>query len=424
MIPFELPVKFNIAPIHPEENKAGFVNYVTRVGGMTTEDINALIENIIIGKTREFTSNMTIGQIVSDKNAFKKGVVEHVEKELEENGFKASSANIADIVDPPGVDYFKNLMRKATSEANSTSSIAVAEAEKTRIVGEKTHEVTTRQEQATREAVAKGVESAQSVLVAGYEKDLQVARTTNKKLEELNKIEAQMETQQRQIEVDSELNRRRQQQELERLRSEKVITATAESEAVLKAAEMRASAIKIAADANLFELTRKAEADLVQRQKQAEADLYMKTREAEGTRLTAEADLVAQTNKATGIRLQLEAQARGLDEIFKVSHGNPELASQYLLMKEGRIFDADGLFDRLGKHQADAIHGLQPKIHVWNTGSDSKSQYTDVISSLSKSVPPILSALEQQTGIKLPSWLPSTATPDTVEAMLKSIKQN
>lgn len=445
MIGFELPVKFNIAPIHPEKNLQGFINYATRIGGMTDSEVHALIENIIIGKTREFTSNMTIEDIVRDKNAFKTGVVAHIEAELEENGLEATSANISDIKDPAGVDYFKNLMRKATSEANTISSVAVAEAEKTRIVGEKTREVETRQQETTLEAKAKETESLQLQNISQYERDLTIMRTNNKQKEQLVEIDAHRATQLRKIEVESELNLKKQQQELERLRSEKVVKATAESEAVLKAAQMEAEAIKIKADATsaairinaeaqLFERTRKAEADqiaqnkkaeadyfaagkqadaiklkadadLVAQNKQAEADLITSEKSAEATKLKADADLIAQTKLAAGIQAQLEAQATGLEKIYTVSKENPQLATLYLAMKEGKVFEPDGLFDRIGAHQAKAINGLQPKIHIWNTG-DQQTGFSHVIKNLTKTVPPLLDVLQQQTGIKLPNeWL-------------------
>ena len=441
LIGFELPVKFNIAPIHPEHNLEGFINYVTRVGSMPQEEKDALIENIIIGKTREYTSNMTIIDMVENKDAFKKGVVAHIAEELEENGFQATSANISDIADPPGVDYFKNLMKKATSEANTKSSIDVAEAEKTRIVGEKNREVETRKQQYTLEAQAKQIESQQSQNISEYERDLEIMRTNNKQKEDLAKIESHKATELRQIAVESELNQHRQQQELERLRSQKVILAIAEAEAVLKTAQMEADAIKIKAeaqsvaikiqaDADLFDKTkiaealyvtqsRQAEADFIstERQaqakfitqsKQAEADLVSKEKEAEAIKLVAEANLIAKNKEAIGVQALLKAQAAGLQEFYESANENPEMASLHLLTTQGHVFDKDGLFDRIAKHQADAIHGLEPKINIWNTGSDSKTQYTDVISDLAKVTPPILDAIKQQTGIDLLGCLPSS----------------
>jgi len=441
LIGFELPVKFNIAPIHPEHNMTGFINYVTRVGAMESEEKHSLVENIIIGKTREYTSNMTIRDIVENKDAFKKGVVAHIAEELEENGFQATSANISDIADPPGVDYFKNLMRKATSEANTKSSIDVAEAEKTRIVGEKNREVETRQQQSTLEAQAKEVESKQSQNVSEYERDLQIMRTNNKQQEDLAQIESHKATELRKIAVEAELNQHRQQQELERLRSEKVILATAEAEAVLKAAQMEADAvkikaeaqavaIKIKAEADLFDKTktaeaqyvtqaRKAEADLISKEKEAEAkfviqsrqadaDLVSKEKEAEAIKLVAEANLIAKNKEAIGVQALLEAQAAGLNQFYEAANHNPEMASLHLLTTQGHVFDKDGLFDRIGKHQASAIQGLEPKINIWNTGSDSKTPYANVISDLAKVTPPILDALKQQTGIDILGCLPNS----------------
>lgn len=406
-IPFELPTKFNIAPLHPDENLPGFINYVTRVQGMQEPEIHDLLQNIIIGKTREFTNTLSVEQIVADREAFKKGVVQHIEEELRLNGFEATTANISEIIDPQGVDYFKKLMLKSTEEANTTSSIAVAEAIKIREIGEKKAEMEKRQQKSTFEATAKQTETIQDQNVSEYEKNLQIKITENKRDEQLAKIEAHKQTEQRKIAIESELNIERQKQKLEELRSEEVVKAIAKAEAVVKEAQMKAEAIKISADADLFERTRKAEAEFITQTKKAEAELFEKSRNADAIKLMAEADLIAQTNKAEGIKRQLEAQAEGLEKIYSVSKENPDLATFYLGMKEGKIYEKDGLFDRLGKHQADAIRGLEPKIHIWNTGGSTGNSFTDTISSLSKAVPPILSALEQQTGIRVPILMPN-----------------
>ena len=84
------------------------------------------------------------------------------------------------------------------------------------------------------------------------------------------------------------------------------------------------------------------------------------------------------------------------------------MASLHLLTTQGHVFDKDGLFDRIGKHQASAIQGLEPKINIWNTGSDSKTPYANVISDLAKVTPPILDALKQQTGIDILGCLPNS----------------
>jgi flotillin len=452
LLPFILPLKFNIAPMHPEKNLPGFINYVTRVGSMTQEEQYNLISNIVIGKTREFTSTLSIHEILENKELFKKGVVSHIEKELEENGFYASSANISDIHDPPGVKYLENLSRKAMSSANTSSSLAVAEAEMTRIVGEKERETQTRQQQATLEAKAAEVESEQQQLVSAYARQLQVTRITNQKEQDLATVDAHRKVQESKIETEAELNKRRQSEELEKQRSDKVVQAIALAEAVLKKAENDAAAIRIKADAKfyeqqkvadgkkveaealLFTQQRQAEADLFQNQKQAEAtkaaaeaDLFREQREAEallfseerrasGIIVVAEATLAAKKHEAAGTRDILDAQAEGLKKLYLAGLENPQLASLELLTKEGKIFSPGGLFDQVGKHQADAIKGLEPKIHIWHTGNgsagDGKTLVSDIISNLARTTPPLLDAIQQQTGIKLPPhWLPADMTP-------------
>ena len=53
-----------------------------------------------------------------------------------------------------------------------------------------------------------------------------------------------------------------------------------------------------------------------------------------------------------------------------------------------------------------AIQGLQPKINVWNTGNqDGSVDSTAPIRNLFQSLPPLLSTIQDQTGMQPPSWL-------------------
>jgi flotillin len=109
LIRLNVPVKLSIAPIDPERNLNGFTNYITKVGNMPEQDLKILVQNFIINKTSEFTASVTSSQIIDKGDEFKAGVISHMERELSENGFYVAIANIGDIRDPHGCDYFKNL---------------------------------------------------------------------------------------------------------------------------------------------------------------------------------------------------------------------------------------------------------------------------------------------------------------------------
>ena len=269
--------------------------------------------------------------------------------------------------DTDGNSYFENLKKKALETAYTDSRLAVAEARKDGDIGEKQREIITRKESSILEANAKEIETVQNQKMSDYTRDLTITNTNNKQQEELAKIEAHKTTETKRIDVESELNKQKQAQELERLRSEQVVHATAEAEAMLKKAEASATAIKI----------------------KAEADFYAKNKEADG------------------LRVILEAQAKGLGEIYEVSKTNPQMASFYLALDKG-VFDRDGLFTVLADKQAQAIREMNPKINIWNTGNSPSDSFTNVISGLGKAIPPVLDAIQQQTGIKLPNFLTET----------------
>ena len=74
----------------------------------------------------------------------------------------------------------------------------------------------------------------------------------------------------------------------------------------------------------------------------------------------------------------------------------------------------NGTYEKLAHANAAAVNGLQPKITVWNTndgsGSGSGSPSTDnsglgAIRNIMQVLPPMLSTINEQTGMQPPSWL-------------------
>lgn len=376
LVPFKLPLTFTVSPRHPEKDMDGFVRYASRLGDMNNEEVQHIIGGIVNGETRAFVATMTIPEIFSDRDAFRKHVIYRVQEDLDQFGLEIQNANIEEMHDTEGNSYFANLKKKALEGANTSSRVDVAEARKHGDIGEKTREVDTRKEKSVLEADAKQTETQQNQKMSDYSRELGITTTTNKQKEDIAKIEAHQLTESKKIQVEADLNKQKQSQELERLRSEQLIKATAEAEAIIKKAEADATTTKI-----------KAEADATATKIKAEAQFYSKSKEADA------------------VKLLLDAQSEGLRGIYDVSKTNPEMASFYLALDKG-VFNRDGLFSVLAEKQAEAIRGLNPKINIWNTGAQGTgNNYTDVISNLGKTVPPILDALQQQTGLRLPSFL-------------------
>lgn len=62
-------------------------------------------------------------------------------------------------------------------------------------------------------------------------------------------------------------------------------------------------------------------------------------------------------------------------------------------------------YEKLAKANAQAINGLQPKITVWKTGEAGGEDAGKPIRNILQSLPPLLSTINEQTGIAPPSWL-------------------
>ena len=361
LVPFELPLTFTVGPIHPDTDKPGFIRYATRLSGMEVEDIKKLIESIVNGETRGYVATMTIQEIFNDKEAFRNHVVDRIQNDLHQYGLEIHNANIEEMHDSEGNSYFSNLKMKALGKASTESRIAVAEARKEGNIGEKQKEVDTRKEKIVMEADAIKSESEQKQKMSDYSRNLEITQTENKRNENMAVIDAYNTTESKKIEVDSELHKKRQVQELERLRSVHVALAIANAEVVIKDANAVAESIKIKAEAHLFE----------------------------------------KEKEALGIKAKLEAQAKGLQEIYNTSKQNPALASFYLALESG-MFSPTGLFSVIANKQADAIKDMKPDIRIWNT--DGKNDYTNAISGLVKSLPPLIDSIQQQTGVQIPMF--------------------
>ena len=73
-----------------------------------------------------------------------------------------------------------------------------------------------------------------------------------------------------------------------------------------------------------------------------------------------------------------------------------------------------GVYQQLAKANADAVRGLNPKMTIWNTGSQAGNEGhategtsmggVDSIRNMYQMLPPLMSTINEQTGIVLPEW--------------------
>jgi flotillin len=120
-------------------------------------------------------------------------------------------------------------------------------------------------------------------------------------------------------------------------------------------------------------------------------------KEAEGQIKLAEAALVRQTKEAEGICKMAEAYAK-MSQAFGGSQG----LIQYLMVEKG-------VYGELARANASAVQGMQPKMTIWNTGSSAGSSEggcdpAAAIRNTYQMLPPLMSTINEQTGITLPEW--------------------
>ncbi len=129
--------------------------------------------------------------------------------------------------------------------------------------------------------------------------------------------------------------------------------------------------------------------------KEAEAKLYAEKQAAQAVTLKAEASYFAKKKEAEAMTEMAKAYGH-MSEVL----GGPQGLLQYMMLQ-------NGTYEKLANANAAAINGLQPKITVWNTGdgAGSSNDGTGAIRNIMQSLPPLLTTINEQTGISPPSWL-------------------
>lgn len=158
-----------------------------------------------------------------------------------------------------------------------------------------------------------------------------------------------------------------------------------------------------AADAKNYEEQAHANAQFYSQQKAADARAYTVRIEAEARYLAAakdaEANLVRQQKEAAGLSAMAGAYA-DLSHAF----GGPAGLVQYMMIEKG-------VYQDLAKANADAVRGLAPKMTIWNTGAEAGGEGGESgmggmssIRNMYQMLPPLMTTINEQTGVSLPEW--------------------
>lgn len=384
-ISFNMPTVFTVGP---KDDIDALKIYAKLLQAATPDGVKSKIQNIIHGETRLEAGKMSLGDLFNNREKFKELIVGNINKELSQFGLHVYNANLEELRDMEGTKYFKILRETALESAANKTKVAVAEQTKIGNIGARLHETETRQKIAELEKQAKLAENERDREIAESNAILNVAKAELNKQIKIAESESLAAGQKRELELQKEVEERRNLETLERLRALNVSAANAEAEVAVRKAEGVASALKIEAEAKAIAVKMAAEA-------QASADIMQANAEAESTKLRAHAHYIEKENEAKGILKLREAEAEGLLQLVKSAGGVSNL-SQYLIV-------STGVPTKIAEHQAEAVRGMSPKVNVWQTGNQENggNDLAKTINNIVKGSVPLADGLKQQYGIDI-----------------------
>lgn len=363
-------------------------------GGATHQFLENIVKGIIEGETRVLVSSMTMEEIFTEREVFKRRIFRNIQGELDQFGLKIYNANVKELKDAPNSVYFESLSRKAHEGATNQARIDVADAQLKGNVGE-----AQRKGEQDREIAKINAETAVQKTERDIERAQALAQLATKKTAldrdvDIARITAARATEERDEDLKREVEIKRAAAELERLRASDVVKAAIAREAKQQAA-----------DAKAYEIAADAKAQLERSQRQTDAEAYKTRIDAEARSAAAvrnaEADFIKKRKEADG----LLAMAEGYASLAK-AFGGPQGLIQYMMVESGTYVE-------LARANAAAIQGLQPKISIWNTGSQAgveggsgggQGASIETMRNVYQMLPPLMTTINEQTGITLPEW--------------------
>ncbi len=399
-------------------------NAAIRLLGLTIEDIKGQALDIIFGQLRQVIASMPIEAINKDRDIFLKNIQHSLEPELEKIGLVLINVNITDITDESG--YIEALGRKAASEAIQQAEIDVAQQVKLGSIGvaaaDRDREIEVAQATKIKEIGVKDAEREMSVRVAelGKERSIGEQRASFERDSQIKEAERQMrievakanalavsgENESRAKIVDSEAQLKLRQAEAYALSE----TKQREAEATVLAAQYRAQALAAEAQATKVEAEQRAAIEAPARAAKARTVVDAEA-EAERLKIEAAARAAAAVLQAEGeakaVYARLEAQARGEFELLAKKGeglrrivdgcGGSDKAFQLLMLEH---------LDHLAETSAKAIANIKfDKVTVWDSGKADGGGASGFLSSLSRSVPPLMDVMRSIGGVQMPEFL-------------------
>ncbi|VFQ92261.1 unnamed protein product [Cuscuta campestris] len=402
-LPFILPAVFTIGPRIDDPESLHRYTKLIAPHDKHSNHVNELVQGIIEGETRVLAASMTMEQIFKGTKEFKK-----------EFGLLIYNANVKQLVDVPGHEYFSYLGQKTQMEAANQAKIDVAEAKMKGEIGSKERVGETLQNAAKIDAQTKIISTQRE----GEGKKAEVRVKTDVKVYE-NELEAEV------AQANSELAKKKaawaQAAKLAEVEASKAV-AMREAELQKEVEKMNAlgTTEKLKAEflskASVEYETKVQEAnwELYKNQKEAEAKLFQKEKEAAAQRATAEAELYARQQRADGELYSKQREAEGMVILAQAQGAYlrtlmDALGGNYAALRDYLMING-GMFQEIAKINGEAVRGLAPKISIWNNGGEAGdasggSGAMKEVAGVYKMLPPLFKTVQEQTGMLPPAWM-------------------
>ncbi|KAL5229390.1 hypothetical protein ABZP36_028166, partial [Zizania latifolia] len=406
-LPFILPAVFTVGPRSDDE--ACLLRYAKLISphDELSQHVNELVKGVIEGETRVLAASMTMEEIFRGTKSFKQAVFENVQLELNQFGLVIYNANVKQLVDVPGHEYFSYLGQKTQQEAVNQAKVDVAEARMKGEFGAKERDGMTRQnaakvdaetkvytvkrqgdgakEEAKVKVEVKVFENEREAEVTEANADLAMKKAGWQRQAMVAEVEAAKAVAIREAELQVQVVRTNAARQTEKLKAELLSKAVVDYEMKVQQANWELYNRQKAAEVLLYEQEKAAEARraaFFARQREAEAELYAKQMEAE---------------VAMG-----DAQSAYLSAMLGALGGSYAALRDYLMV-------SSGVYQEMARINAVAIKGLEPKISVWSNGADAGEAgdggAMKELAGVYRMLPPLLTTVHEQTGMLPPAWM-------------------
>ncbi|KAK6119721.1 hypothetical protein DH2020_046540 [Rehmannia glutinosa] len=411
-LPFVLPAVFTIGPrVDDDDSLLRYAKLISPHDKLSNH-VKELVQGIIEGETRVLAASMTMEEVFRGTKEFKQEVFEKVQLELNQFGLLIYNANVKQLVDVPGHEYFSYLGQKTQMEAANQARVDVAEAKMKGEIGSKLREGQTLQNAAKIDAETKIISTQRigegkkeeikvrtDVKVYENQKEAEVAEANAElakkkagwaKEAQVAEVEANKAVALRDAELQKEVEQMNALTRTEKLKAEFLSKASVEYETKVQEANWELYKKQKAAEAYLYEKEKEAQAQKAA----AEATFY-------GRKQIVDGELYAKQKEAEGLIALAEAQGTYIRTLLDAVGGNYAALRDYLMI-------SGGMYQEVAKINAEAVRGLQPKISIWTSGGQEGGDGAmKEVAGVYKMLPPLFKTVHEQTGMLPPVWMGS-----------------